>query len=127
MQGHSLAEGWPGTWKIPARRAEYSLTGSALFPFRAEPTQTIPTPECFGRRYRQVRVDQSFKHLLFTIRISQVKLVRPDGRCRTRLPETAPTLRRWICPNWQISPASTSGQEAAYLCPSPGRLVNLFN
>ena len=26
-------------WKIPARRAEYSLTESALSPFQAEPTQ----------------------------------------------------------------------------------------
>jgi hypothetical protein len=29
----------PDAWKIPARKAEYSLTGNAITPFQAEPTQ----------------------------------------------------------------------------------------
>ena len=43
--GRNSAQGSPGgridALKIPARRVEYSLTDSALFPFQAEPTRLI--------------------------------------------------------------------------------------
>jgi hypothetical protein len=36
-------------WKIPARKAEYSLTGSAITPFQAEPTVVLVNSELIDR------------------------------------------------------------------------------
>jgi hypothetical protein len=57
--GRNHAEGLPASridaFKIPARRAEYSLTESALSPFQAEPTHGVQPSEWLSKAARRVR------------------------------------------------------------------------
>lgn len=54
--GCNRAEAYPDglidASKIPAPKAEYSLTQSALCPFQAEPTQSSATPVFCGKNHK---------------------------------------------------------------------------
>jgi hypothetical protein len=95
LRGRNHAEGQPGdridALEIPARRAEYSLTESALSPFQAEPTQN-----CSRVTWLQRRLDQTWgqNRTTNTLRRTGLEIVQILPGFTTRLsPSPLGTIR----------------------------------